>query len=151
MVAYEMLTGLPPWYTQDKDLLFERLKKAPLKFPSYVTKSASSFIQQLLNRDPQQRLGSGGANDVKIHPFFAEVNWDALMRREVEPPFNPLRNSDAESSRNFEKEFTTLPLRSIDEYGRGESRAERLSSGMFENFTYEEDSYLDARFESEFK
>ena len=45
MVCYEMLTGLPPWYTQDKELLFERLKNAPLKFPNYVSKLASSFIQ----------------------------------------------------------------------------------------------------------
>ena len=45
MVTYEMLTGLPPWYTQDKELLFERLRKSPLKFPHFVSKLASSFIQ----------------------------------------------------------------------------------------------------------
>jgi serine/threonine protein kinase len=44
MVTFEMLTGLPPWYTTDKQKLFERLRNAPLKFPFYVSKSAASFI-----------------------------------------------------------------------------------------------------------
>ena len=45
MVTYEMLTGLPPWYTTDREKLFERLRNAPLKFPYYVSKSACSLIQ----------------------------------------------------------------------------------------------------------
>jgi len=150
MVCFEMLTGLPPWYTQDKELLFERLRKAPLKFPTFVSRPASSFIHQLLNRDPQLRLGSSGAAAVKEHAFFDSIEWDALLRRQVRPPFNPLHNQDAEDSRNFEREFTSLPLGSIDDIRGGagakaESRAERVSSSTFENFTYEEDSYLDSR------
>ena len=139
MVTYEMLTGLPPWYTQDKDKLFKRLKEAPLKFPSHVSKTASSFIQQLLIREPQERLGSNGAQEVKNHPFFDTMEFDILMRREIQPPFNPTQDQKEEDSGNFEREFTSLPLQSMDEIGR----AERVSSGTFENFSYEEDSYLD--------
>ena len=116
-----------------------------------MTKLASSFIQQLLNRDPKERLGSGGANEVKLHPFFADMDWDALLRREIQPPFNPLRGQEAEDTQNFEREFTNLPLFSMDEIGRSDSRAERMSEGTFENFTYEEDSFLSTRFESDFK
>jgi serine/threonine protein kinase len=47
MVLYEMLTGLPPWYTTDRDKLFERLRSAPLKFPFYVSRPAASIIQVL--------------------------------------------------------------------------------------------------------
>lgn len=139
MVTYEMLTGLPPWYTQDKDKLYKRLKEAPLKFPSHVSKTASSFIQQLLIREPQERLGSNGAQEVKNHPFFDTMEFDILMRREIQPPFNPTQDQKEEDSGNFEREFTSLPLQSMDEIGR----AERVSSGTFENFSYEEDSYLD--------
>lgn len=45
MVLYEMLTGLPPWYTTDREKLFERLRSAPLKFPFYVSRPAASIIQ----------------------------------------------------------------------------------------------------------
>ncbi len=33
MLMYEMLTGLPPWYTKDRQKLFERLRSAPLVIP----------------------------------------------------------------------------------------------------------------------
>lgn len=31
----------------------------------------------------------GPEGDIKYHPFFNEVNWDRLEKREVEPPFKP--------------------------------------------------------------
>jgi serum/glucocorticoid-regulated kinase 2 len=31
MIVYEMMTGLPPWYTTDRSQLFRRLKSAPLE------------------------------------------------------------------------------------------------------------------------
>jgi serum/glucocorticoid-regulated kinase 2 len=52
MVTYEMLTGLPPWYTTDRQKLFERLRRASLKFPFYVSRPAASLIQGMLTRDP---------------------------------------------------------------------------------------------------
>jgi hypothetical protein len=44
MLLYEMLTGLPPWYTKDRKQLYESLKSAPLEFPSYLSPRACSFI-----------------------------------------------------------------------------------------------------------
>ena len=73
MVTYEILTGLSPWYTTDRDKLFERLRNAPLKFPYYVSRTAASVIQGLLDRDPTKRLGAGG---------------------KIMPPCNPCRNQD---------------------------------------------------------
>jgi len=45
----------------------------------------------LLTRDADRRLGSGpdGANDVKRHPFFKDIDWEKLLRKEVEPSFKP--------------------------------------------------------------
>lgn len=45
----------------------------------------SSF--QLFERDPSRRLGVVG--DIRAHPFFKTINWTALGKREVEPPFKP--------------------------------------------------------------
>lgn len=42
---------------------------------------------QLFERDPSRRLGVVG--DIRAHPFFKTVNWPALEKREVEPPFKP--------------------------------------------------------------
>ena len=58
MVLYEMLTGLPPWYTTDRAKLFKRIKRAPLVIPSHFTMEAQDLISWLLERDPYSRLGA---------------------------------------------------------------------------------------------
>lgn len=42
---------------------------------------------QLFERDPSRRLGIVG--NIRGHQFFKTVNWPALERKEVEPPFKP--------------------------------------------------------------
>ncbi len=46
------------------------------------------MISQLLERDIKKRLGCvAGAEDIKNHPFFKDINW-ALLRNTT-PPFVP--------------------------------------------------------------
>ena len=150
MVTYEMLTGLPPWYTTDREKLFEALRSAPLKFPISVNRTAALFIQALLNRNPNERLGSRGGAEVKAHAFFNSIDFDQLYRREVSPPFDPCRNKDESTSSNFEKEFTNMPLHSIDEGSGANSRAAQLQKDaagdgpQFLNFTFEEESRMES-------
>jgi serine/threonine protein kinase len=110
MVTFEMLTGLPPWYTTDRQKLFDRIRHAPLKFPYYVSRAAASFISGLLNRNPQERLGAGGGGEVCGHPFFAPIDFKSLLLRELAPPFDPCRGSgsDTTDTTNFESEFTSM-------------------------------------------
>lgn len=144
MVAYEMLTGLPPWYTTDRDKLFEALRSAPLKFPMSVNRTAALFIQALLNRDPHRRLGAGGGDEVKLHPFFSHIDWVALYNRKVTPPFAPSKNDKNDvNTANFEKEFTNMNLNSIDETKREASSLDGEIE-RFMNFTFEEESMLDS-------
>merc|ERR1719410_1085345 len=39
-LMYEMLTGLPPFCTRDRDKLFERIRRGELTFPNCVSKVA---------------------------------------------------------------------------------------------------------------
>ena len=76
------------------------------------------------------------------HRFFADIDWVALNRREINPPYDPCRHhAGEEDTQNFEKEFTSLPILSMDEISPSRSR----SDDTFSNFTYEEESYLDRR------
>lgn len=40
------------------------------------------LISKLLRKNPQERLGSEGFEQVKQHCFFHGVNWDNLMSKE---------------------------------------------------------------------
>lgn len=53
-----------------------------LSMPEYVSKEARSLVQQLLQFNPLERLGSGvaGVEDIKSHPFFNDVDWEEFTR-----------------------------------------------------------------------
>ncbi|KAJ1442573.1 kinase-like domain-containing protein, partial [Ochromonadaceae sp. CCMP2298] len=105
MVAYEMLTGLPPWYTPNTKLLFRSIRYEPLRPPRYMGARAVSLVESLLTKDPHQRLGSGPdrAQEVQQHAFFQGVDWPLLLARSVTPPLHPTRGQGELDARNFEK------------------------------------------------
>ena len=47
---------------------------------------------------PKKRIGYGGCNEIKEHPFFASINWPQLEKRQVEPPFRPRLQNDLDLS-----------------------------------------------------
>jgi serine/threonine protein kinase len=89
MIVYEMMTGLPPWYTTDRAQLFRRLKSAPLDIPSYFSESSASCVTALLERNPRRRLGVTGIRTAMEHDFFRNISWRALYSRRVEAPVRP--------------------------------------------------------------
>lgn len=56
-------------------------------------------MEKLLQKDPTQRLGAGGADEVKIHPFFQGIEWEKLRTQEAQ--FIP-QISDPESTDYFD-------------------------------------------------
>ncbi|KAG7338333.1 serine/threonine protein kinase [Nitzschia inconspicua] len=89
MLTYEMMTGLPPWYTTDRAKLFRRLRSAPLDIPSYFSSASASFSSALLERNPRRRLGVTGIRAAMEHEFFKSISWRALYGRRVEAPIRP--------------------------------------------------------------
>lgn len=83
VLIYEMLVGVPPYFNPDKAILFKNIEMGPLKIPHTMPQPARQIILLLLNRNPAKRLGSiNGADDIKKHDFFADVDWDKIARRE---------------------------------------------------------------------
>lgn len=41
---------------------------------------------QLLVRDPSRRIGSNGVDELRSHPFFDGIDWDAIRERKVPAP-----------------------------------------------------------------
>lgn len=45
--------------------------------------------------DPEDRIGRGGAHEIKAHPFFRGVPFDSLRR--IRAPFEPQLASDVDT------------------------------------------------------
>lgn len=116
VLLYEMLVGLPPFYSEDVNEMYRKILQEPLTFPSSVGAEARDLLTRLLRRDPMQRLGSGpqGAAEIKNHPFFTNhIDWQLLLAKKVQPPFKPDVSSAFDTS-NFDPEFTSeTPLDSV--------------------------------------
>lgn len=92
MILYEMMTGLPPWYTTDRSKLFRRLRSAPLVFPNEVHFSphCKACIAGLLDREPRLRLGVMGLRSAMRHEFFyRRINFEALQAQQIAAPIRP--------------------------------------------------------------
>lgn len=46
-----------------------------------------------MTKNPAKRLGcvlsQGGEDAIRAHPFFKEMDWEALENRQMKPPFKP--------------------------------------------------------------
>eukprot|EP00971_Amphidinium_carterae_P014519 286718-Amphidinium_carterae.1 len=82
VLLYEMLIGVSPYYSRDKDLgfawifghedtLLRNIMEASLEIPCYVSHRAGTCIRGLMKRIPSQRLGAHRTADVREHIFFS--------------------------------------------------------------------------------
>merc|ERR1712232_567772 len=128
-LTYEMLTGLPPYYTKDREKLFDRIRRGELSYPTYVTANAKDLLQRMLLRNPDQRLGGGarGQEDIKGHPFFAGLDWAAVYAKQIPPPFVP--SNTADGTKYVDKEFLDMAVANSEVAGGKEV-------AHFEGFTY---------------
>ena len=99
-LLYEMIGGLPPFYDKNRRLMFSKILTARLRFNPYFSLQACNLITKLLDRNPLTRLGSGpsDAEEIKSHPFFAGLDWDALLHKKIPPPWKPTLNGDTDTS-----------------------------------------------------
>lgn len=55
----------------------------PIPMQKHFSAESRSLLTSLLNRDQSKRLGSSanGAADIMSHPFFRDIDWQALRDR----------------------------------------------------------------------
>ena len=59
-----------------------------------------------MNRDPTKRLGSqNGLEEIKAEPFFANIDFDKILAKEIPAPFIPAVNNETDVQ-YFDEEFT---------------------------------------------
>ncbi|KAL8280467.1 hypothetical protein RQP46_007115 [Phenoliferia psychrophenolica] len=133
VLLYEMLSGLPPFYSENTNEMYQKILTDPLKFPDEIAPDARSLLTGLLTRDPALRLGVNGAESIKQHPFFSKhIDFKLLMAKKIQPPFKPSVESAADTS-NFDTEFTSeAPQDSVVE----DSHLSETVQAQFQGFSY---------------
>uniref|UniRef100_A0A8C1LDT6 Protein kinase C n=1 Tax=Cyprinus carpio TaxID=7962 RepID=A0A8C1LDT6_CYPCA len=102
VLLYEMLIGQSPFHGHDEEELFQSIRTDDPCYPRWVTRDTNDILVKLFVREPEQRLGVKG--NIRQHAFFKDIDWNALEKRQVEPPFRPTVKSAGDCS-NFDKEF----------------------------------------------
>ena len=132
-----MLCGLPPFYSKERDKLYRNIKfgEPKLDMP-FLSENAKDLCRKLLEKDPVKRLGSGprDAQDIREHPWFECINWQAILDKKVPPPYKP-QLDHANDTKHFPPEFTQMKL--------SPEQVESLKNydadfDKFDDFTYED-------------
>ncbi|KAL2012327.1 hypothetical protein VTN00DRAFT_5045 [Thermoascus crustaceus] len=89
---YECIYNKRPFDGRTQDALSEAIQKAQPRY--YVTNPAVSVLclramAALMEKDRTKRIGAAGFHTFTSHPFFADIDFDALERKEIDPVFIP--------------------------------------------------------------
>jgi protein-serine/threonine kinase len=155
VLVFEMCCGWSPFYAEDTQQMYKNIAFGKVRFPrDALSTEGRNFVKGLLNRNPKHRLGANGdAKELMAHPFFHDIDWEALCRKEVIPPFKPKLQSDTDTS-NFDPEFTNALENNMSLNDRAAALANGLmpagatplSPGMqanFKGFTFVNESSID--------
>lgn len=156
VLVFEMCCGWSPFYAEDTQQMYKNIAFGKVRFPrDALSTEGRNFVKGLLNRNPRHRLGAtNDAEELKAHPFFADIDWEALARKKVVPPFKPKLKSVLDTS-NFDPEFTNALQNSSSLNARavalaaGITASTPLSPGMqanFKGFTFVDESNIDEHF-----
>ena len=144
VIGYEFMLGYRPYLGRSRKEIKELIihKQARLNegdIPFSWSLDAADFINKLLQKKPNKRLGYNGIKEIKSHIWMRDINWNALKRKELVAPFIPYSNRE-----NFDKMYCEknedlgrATLARYKEYTESE-----LFMDAFNGYTYADISYL---------
>ena len=137
VVTYEMLYGLPPFYSRDVAQMYHDILNKPLHMKETISHRARHLLAGLLEKDKTKRLGSGpeDVEEIKTHPFFRSINWDDLYNKRYEPPFIPNVSGDLDL-RYFDPEFTEEVVAATPSPPKEGGISVSVTDDMFAGFSY---------------
>ncbi|CAD5212725.1 unnamed protein product [Bursaphelenchus okinawaensis] len=145
VLMYEMMAGRSPFQLPGneneenaEDTLFHTILERQIRIPRHLSVRAANVLKGFLNKDPTLRLGckkdiEEGMGDIKMNGFFRDnIDWAALERRQVLPPYNPNVAGDRDL-RRFDVNFTNESPRLTPD---DPAEIARLDQSEFEGFEY---------------
>ncbi|KAJ2959959.1 hypothetical protein NQ176_g11082 [Zarea fungicola] len=98
-IMFECLVGWPPFCAEDSHDTYRKIVnwRQTLYFPDDITLGveAENLIRSMVC-NTENRLGRGGAHELKNHAFFRGVDFDGLRR--IRAPFEPRLTSNIDTT-----------------------------------------------------
>ena len=150
VILYELLMGRRPYHGHSKkelrkDVVSRQAKIKEDNIPDGFIKSnnfllCADFINKLLERKKEKRLGFINFKEIKDHPWLIEFNWEELINKKMKPYFIP-----PISDSNYDKKYCNEPEKIGDETQKEyESIKNKYDyNKLFLNYTFSNKQFLE--------
>jgi serine/threonine protein kinase len=139
VMLYEMLVGRTPFHGATNTEVYNNVVHKPLDLTNKrnVTPDAADLLRRFLDRTPSSRLQR--PDEIKKHPFFRDVDWNAFLRKDVKPPFVP--DLGCNDTKYFAREFTS-EWACVQKASATDSQTMRQWREKFDNFAVSKESVM---------
>ena len=131
VIMFEMLAGYRPFEIEKREIndsLYENII-----WCDDIKEDAKDLISKLLVIEPTMRIGYNSIDEIKRHNFFKSVDFDKVLKKEIEPPFIPNIEGDFDL-KYFSSQFTEMEL---ETFANDIIMKQTVKSdGNFEGFSY---------------
>ena len=105
VIVYELMMGKRPYVGKNRKEIKEQMMSKqiyidPATNQSDWSEESIDFINNLLIRKDIKRLGFYNEMEIQNHPWFYDINFDKIVKKEVISPFLPRANQD-----NYDKKY----------------------------------------------
>jgi serine/threonine protein kinase len=87
VLIFQLCSGCSPFQEGHPNKTFSRILNCAIRWPpepqNYFTEVVFDMIMGLFELDPQQRMTE---SDIKTHEWFADIDFDAMEKRKIDPP-----------------------------------------------------------------
>jgi serine/threonine protein kinase len=120
VIAYELMKNTRPYRGRDKmeirdQMLSRQVQLKRSDIPAGWSLESADFINKLLKRKPSDRLGAGGAQELKNHAWLRDFPWQKLFEKSLKAPYIPTvgENFDQRNRVNWQDDdFDSLAVNS---------------------------------------
>ena len=136
VIMFEMMIGYPPFFSETSTETCKKIldwkNTLNIRPEANISKEAEDILRKLIN-DPETRLGTNGADEIKRHPFFRGIDWNRI-KETLTPPFIPeLKNNyDTKYFDDFEEDEPFYPNNNDNSKGKKYQKKDMC----FVDFTY---------------
>ena len=105
VITYELMMGRRPYSGKSRKEIKEEMMSKQIyidqeMIPFGWSDESADFINKLLIRKDVKRFGFYNELDIKSHPWFYDINFDKIIKKELISPFIPKINHD-----NYDKKY----------------------------------------------